>query len=197
MGMIIASNACYAQSEAKVQPIQSDFVTENNCPLHGGPLKTDLEIDPFNQPIAARVYLDYQNGTAKTIVAIKFRVRFVDGDGQTRGSFQAFDTRPLAAGQSASQKWRREGIDPHTSRILVRALQVKFDDASIWESEKIQSNDKDTAGGSLPSEPAGRIEPTPAQTLEPKPLSPAPEVENSSLDLRPSFDLDGLKTHHP
>ena len=195
--MIIASNACYAQTEAKVQPIQSEFVTENNCPLHGGPLKTDFEIDPFNQPIALRVYLDYQNGTAKTIVAIKFRVRFVDAEGTTRGSFQAFDTRPLAAGQSASQKWRREGIDPHTSRILVRTLQVKFDDASTWESEKIQSTDEDTAGGSLPFEPAGRIDPIPAQTLEPKPLSPGSDVENSSLDLKPSVDLDGLKTHNP
>jgi len=130
----ISQLSCYAQSALKVQTVEAKPVGEPGCPVSISAVRADLEIDAFDVPQALRVYIDYKNESEKTTEAVKFRVRLLDGEGTNRGTYQSSDVHSLTLGQTAFQKSRREGIDPKVKQVLVRLLEVKFSDGSLWQS---------------------------------------------------------------
>lgn len=142
--------------------------------------KVDLEVDSFDAPIAARVYLDYRNVSSKVINAVKFRVGYIDGENKVRGTFHAPDGNVVGPGSSASQKWRGERVDPRVKSIKIRALQVKFADGTLWESAKMNAvvtpNSTDTTSGAggaaVPDAGAG----TDGMEVGPSGAVPPPQV---------------------
>ncbi|HEY9733696.1 MAG TPA: hypothetical protein V6C89_17405 [Drouetiella sp.] len=126
----------YGQTENKVRTIRSEFVPEAGCPVSVEGLRTDLDVDPFDAPLDARIYIDYKNIGSKPISAVKFRMRFVDDSGNNMGTFQASDGVMLAPQQQSSQKFKQEKIEPHSTSLMLRVLMVKYVDGAIWESAK-------------------------------------------------------------
>ena len=127
-----------AQTPEKVRNIPAEFVPEAGCPISIVDTRTILDVDPFDAPIDARIYISYKNISDKQIAAAKFRVRFCDTAGQELGTFQAPDSTNLGPSQECTQKWKREPVHPKTVSIKVRVLQVKYGDGSLWESQKMQ-----------------------------------------------------------
>lgn len=114
-----------------------------------------LELDAFDAPVGTKIYLDYKNNSAKSIVAVKFRVRLVDGQGTDKGTFQAVDQVYVASQASRSQKWKRDFvIHQGVSHLKVRVLQVKFEDGEVWESFKAKDLGSSAQVGSSQSEQA-------------------------------------------
>jgi hypothetical protein len=185
--MTLPDIATYAQADSKVQTIEAKSLPEAGCPVGVDASEAELEIDPFNAPVAIRVYLNYRNNSSQQLVAVKFRARFLDGEGEACGSFQAEDARPLPAGGSGSQKWRKEGINPRTRKILVRVLQAKFADATTWSSEKLQGEGDVTAGSSDTTPPSV----TPPTAEKAPPMSS--ETTGGAEDLKPKTDDDFSK----
>jgi hypothetical protein len=181
-GMTLPYTATYAQADSKVQTIEAKSVPEVGCPVGLDTSEAELELDPFNAPVAIRIYLNYRNNSSQTLAAVKFRVRFLDDQGETRGSFQADDERALLAGGAGTQKWRKEGIDPRTRKILVRVLQAKFADTTTWNSEKLQNQAGVTAGSSELTPPSA----TPQ--INDKTPSSGSEPPSAQEDLKPKMD---------
>src|SRR6516162_7567928 len=123
-----------AQNEIKVQSIDAQSLDEPGCPVSITSVRSELEIDPFQAPVAIRVYLDYKNDSTKTLEAVKFRFRLEDTQGENKRTYQASDTHIVAPGESAQAKLRREGIHPQVKRLLLRVLQVRFSDQATWQS---------------------------------------------------------------
>lgn len=143
--------------------------------------KVDLEVDSFDAPIAARVYLDYRNVSSKVINAVKFRVGYIDGENKVRGTFHAPDGNVVGPGSSASQKWRGERVDPRVKSIKIRALQVKFADGTLWESAKMNAvvtpNTTDTTSGAGADGPDAAVPSDGAEsTVGPSGAVPTPQV---------------------
>ena len=111
---------------------------EDGCPVSINSVKTALDLDPFDVPIDARIYINYKNVSDRQIEAVKFRVAMVDATGADIGTFQASDGASLAPGGDHDQKWRRERIDQRIAGTKIRVLQVKCPDGSIWQSAKMQ-----------------------------------------------------------
>ncbi|RTL38784.1 MAG: hypothetical protein EKK48_20305 [Candidatus Melainabacteria bacterium] len=126
----------YGQTENKVRTIRSEFVPEAGCPVSVEGLRTDLDVDPFDAPLDARIYIEYKNIGPKPISAVKFRLRFVDDSGNNVGTFQASDGVLLAPQQQSSQKFKQDKIEPHSTSLMLRVLMVKYVDGEIWESAK-------------------------------------------------------------
>lgn len=127
---------------SETKDIQAEVINETGCPVAINSAKAKLELDPFGAPLAARIYIDYKNVSEKPISAVKFRIGYVDAEGQLRGTFHAPHAMPLAPGAQSAEKWRGDRLDPRTSSIKVRTLFVKFTDGIIWESEKVKSLEK-------------------------------------------------------
>jgi hypothetical protein len=140
----------YAQSETKVRNLECQFVNEQDCPVEVTNITGKLELDAFEAPIGTKIYLDYKNSSAKSIMAVKFRVRLVDGQGADKGTFQAVDQVYVASQATRCQKWKREFvIHQGVSNLKVRVLQVKFEDGEVWESFKAKDlNSSGEASGS-------------------------------------------------
>jgi hypothetical protein len=186
----------YAQGVAKVQTIEAKSVPEAGCPVGLEGSEAELEIDPFNAPVAIRIYLTYRNNSTQQLAAVKFRARFLDEEGETRGNFQAYDEHPIPPGGTGSQKWRKEGIDPRTRKILVRVLQVKFIDATGWNSQKFQDQSGVTTGSSeqTPSvtPPIEQQTPpaiTPSAAEQAPPAVTPPAVEQTPPAVTPPAEL--------
>jgi len=128
----------YAQGQEKVRPLKTDFVAENGCPITVSNIRTELDMDPFDVPIDARIYIDYQNVGQRPVIATKFRMRFTDDSGKDLGTLNGSDGAMVGPGQSGSQKWRREKIDPRTTMMKVRVLTVKFGENDVWQSAKFR-----------------------------------------------------------
>lgn len=129
----------YAQTENKVRTIGSEFIPEAGCPVSVEGVRADLDVDAFDAPLDARIYIDYKNIGPKPIAAVKFRLRFVDDSGNNAGTFQASDSALLAPQQQSSQKFKQEKVDPHSVSLLLRVLMVKYADGGIWESARSPS----------------------------------------------------------
>ncbi len=144
----------YAQGENKVRPLRSEFIAESGCPVAVTGVRTELDIDPFDAPIDARIYIDYKNIGQQTISGAKFRVRLTDNSGNDLGTFHAPDGAVLAPGQESTQKFRREKIDPRTSCMKIRVLMVKYADGQLWQSAKLQTpTSPSSAGNGTNSQP--------------------------------------------
>jgi hypothetical protein len=78
-----------------------------------------------------------------------------DKDGTHGRTYQSIDAHLVQPGQIGTEKFRKEGIDPRSTQLLVRVLQVKFADSSTWQSAKLQSSkslDRTTEGNSSPAD---------------------------------------------
>lgn len=142
-----------AQEPVKVRPLQAEFLAEPGSPIDVTLAKTELDLDPFDIPLASRIYIDYKNISDRPVSAVKFRIRFTDESGKDRGTFHAPDMSPIGPGQQRSQKWRHEKVDPRSTQIKVRALQVKFADGSSWQSTKMQELAQPPTSGIVDSAP--------------------------------------------
>src|SRR5437868_6735034 len=65
----------YAQAPTKVRNLGVEFVPEGGCPVEPTNMRCELDVDPFDAPIDARVYVDYKNNSDRAITAVKFRLR--------------------------------------------------------------------------------------------------------------------------
>ncbi|HEY9679618.1 MAG TPA: hypothetical protein V6C76_16540 [Drouetiella sp.] len=116
--------------------MRSEFVPEDGCPVSVVGLRTELDLDPFDAPVDARIYIDYKNIGQKPIAAVKFRLRFVDDSGNNKGTFQAADGTLVQPGEQGSQKFRENRVYPNVSSVMARVLTVKYLDGQLWESTK-------------------------------------------------------------
>ncbi len=144
-----------AQEPVKVRPLQAEFLAEPGSPIDVTLAKTELDLDPFDIPLASRIYIDYKNISDRQVAAVKFRIRFTDESGKDRGTFHAPDMSLLGPGMQKSQKWRHERVDPRSTQIKVRALQVKFADGSTWQSSKMSELAQPPSSGSMEAPPQG------------------------------------------
>ncbi|HEY9785268.1 MAG TPA: hypothetical protein V6D17_07695 [Candidatus Obscuribacterales bacterium] len=101
--------------------------------------RSELDLDPFDVPISARIYIDYKNNSDRPVTAVKFRIRFTDHTGKDRGTFHAPDMSPapLGAGQVISAKWKHEKVHPATMSMKIRVLQAKYQDGGSWQSARM------------------------------------------------------------
>src|SRR5690606_28537717 len=120
-----------------MKTIKSEFISEPGCPIQAcARPRADLELDNARRPLAARQYLDDMNTSKKTVVAVKFRIGFVDNNGLAT-VMQGVDAQQLAPGRKAWQRWRTEVSGP-TRSAKIRVMAVKFADGTFWLSEKAQ-----------------------------------------------------------
>lgn len=126
-----------AQAQVELKRFNPQFVSEPGCPVEVVSASTEMEMDPFGTPVAARHYIDYRNTSGRPITAVKFRIGYVADDGRIHQPYlNGFDKHDLQPGEQASQKWRGDKVDPRTAAIKMRVLKVSFADGSIWESAK-------------------------------------------------------------
>jgi hypothetical protein len=144
----LPSGITYAQGDSKVQNIDCKSVQEIGSPVEIDSAEAELEIDPFNTPVAARIYVSYQNKSSKELIAVKFRIQFLDGSGTLKTSFLAPDLGSVSPGDASKQKWRKEGIDPSTKELVVQVLQVEYSDGTTWSSRDLADRPRGTARGS-------------------------------------------------
>jgi len=167
-----------------------DFITEAGCPISISESTVQFEMDPFNAPVALRIFLTYQNNGSKNISAAKFRFRLLDNDEKDRTTFQASDAKGAAPGQTGSEKWRKEGIDPKATHLKARVLAVKFDDGTSWESEKFgeytPATTPDTTYGSAGNSAPQALPPVINQPAEG--FSSDDTAGQSSPSLKPQAD---------
>ena len=48
-----------------------------------------LDLDAFDEPLDAKIYIDYKNTGTKSIIAILFRLHFLDSAGKILGVFHS------------------------------------------------------------------------------------------------------------
>lgn len=85
-------------------------------------------------------------------------MRFVDGEGNDKGTFHAVDSFYLQPSGDRTQKWKRDvAIHPGVTALKIRVLQVKYADGESWESVKMQElvggNPTPAAGGGAGNTP--------------------------------------------
>lgn len=154
-------HSTYAQTEQKVRFIPGQFFQEPNCPVAVTQTRTELDVDPFDTPIDARVYLTYTNTSTSPISAANFRIRLTNEAGDNLGTFRGADSGYLAPGQERSQKFKQERIHGGVTAMQVRVMQVKFTTGEVWESFKLKEQKTDGGGGGqvdpppIPQPPAG------------------------------------------
>ena len=146
--IVVQPYSINAQELNKVRPIACEFIPEPGSPVEVTLAKTELDLDPFDAPLDARMYVTYRNVSGRGIDAVKFRIRFTDAQQQDRGTFHGPDGFPLSPGAERTARWKHEKIDPRTVGMKVRVLQVKFADGSIWQSSKMQELPSSQQGGS-------------------------------------------------
>lgn len=149
----------YGQVPGKVRSLDVEFVPEPGCPVAVTNGRAELDLDPFDVPIDARIYIDYKNISQRAISAVKFRLRFTDPEMKDRGTWHAPDMELLAPGATGTEKWKHEKIDPRATALKVRILQVKYQDNSNWMSVKMSElaspgpgATSGGAGGPMPSQ---------------------------------------------
>ncbi len=175
------------------QTIAMDVVPETGCPVEITGGRTELGFDSFGLPVFGKTYIDYKNVSDKAINAVKFRVRYLDKSGASRGTFHANDEAFVPQGGLAGGKFAHYKLRSNIHQAKIRVLAVKFSDGSMWESvrmkdiQKAQQEgkeidaDDDAADKAAPvktqekppaSEPVQESKP-----VEPTSATPAPQAE--------------------
>ncbi|HEY9790232.1 MAG TPA: hypothetical protein V6D22_07530 [Candidatus Obscuribacterales bacterium] len=141
----------YSDTQPELKKFNAQVVGEPGCPVEMVGAATELELDPFGSPVAARHYIDYRNVGNRPIVAVKFRIGYVGADGKINQPYvNGDDQQQLEPGQTASKKFRGDKVDPHTSAVKIRVLKVKFADGSLWESVKLNETNSQQQQGFAP-----------------------------------------------
>jgi len=142
---LLISLTCYlhpyssnAQMPEKVRSLGAQFFQEGGCPVAITQTRAELDLDAFDAPLDARIYLTYRNISDRPIGAAKFRIRFSDVNGKDLGTVHAPDDALIGPGQERTQKFKRDRIHPATTTMQIRVLQVKYADGSMWNSTKMQ-----------------------------------------------------------
>ena len=153
---LCASPECLAQTASSSRPVAAEFFPEEGCPVKLESVKAILDLDPFDAPIASRIYITYKNVSNRPISAVKFRVRYSDDEKKDKGTFHAPDIHPLPPGQVRSQKWKRDGgLHPSIASFQIRVLQVRFSDGANWNSKRLKNvarpEDPDSDSGDMGS----------------------------------------------
>ncbi|HEY9778178.1 MAG TPA: hypothetical protein V6C81_30725 [Planktothrix sp.] len=189
----VAPYSSYAQLPEKVQNMPIENVAEPGCPVAVTNARAELDLDPFSAPIDARVYTTYKNVSNRPVQAVKFRIRLVDNTGKELRTFQAPDAGLINPGEDHSGKWKSEGIDPHTTAVQVRVLEVMYADNSVWQSFKMKELDE--AGATPPSVGAAQPQAAP-QNFAPinNAVPPAPGTPGftPNVGAAPSQDSGAL-----
>ena len=139
--------------------------------------RAELDLDPFDVPIDARIYIDYKNISERAISAVKFRLRFTDPESKDRGTWHAPDMELLAPGQSGTEKWKHEKVDPRVTSLKVRILQVKYQDNSHWMSVKM--SELAAPGGGATSGGGGGAVPAQQQSSANSIIPDAPQQQQA------------------
>lgn len=161
----------------KVRNLDLEFVPESGCPVAMVTGRGELDLDPFDVPIDARIYIDYKNNSDRAISAVKFRIRFMDFENNDRGTFHAPDMELLAPGATGNEKWKHDRVDPRATSIKVRILQVKYQDGSNWLSAKMSELPEQYGGAGGGGTSSGRSQQNSGSIIpdvEPVPSPPAP-----------------------
>jgi hypothetical protein len=145
------SSPAFSDTSPELKKFNPQFVFEPGCPVEVLGASTDLELDPFGAPIAARHYIDYRNVSNKPVAAVKFRIGYIGADGKISLPFvNGDDAHLLQPGEQASKKWRGDRVDPQLTAIKMRVLMVKFTDGSVWESVKLSDTNAQPQQGYAP-----------------------------------------------
>ncbi len=171
---------------ANTQTIVMEVVPEPGCPVEITGGRTELGFDSFGLPVFGKTYIDYKNAGEKAISAVKFRVRYLDKAGASRGTFHANDEAFVPQGAAASGKFAHYKLRSNIQQAKIRVLAIKFSDGSTWESVRMkeihkaqqegrdldaddEASDKQTANP--PVTPA--VQPASAPAVEPVMATPA------------------------
>lgn len=124
------------------QTIAMDVVPESGCPVEITGGRTELGFDSFGLPVFGKTYIDYKNVSDKAINAVKFRVRYLDKNGASRGTFHANDEAFVPQGGLAGGKFAHYKLRSNIHQAKIRVLAVKFSDGSMWESVRMKDIQK-------------------------------------------------------
>lgn len=122
------------QATAKSLPVE--IIPEPDSPVIIESAKTELDLDDFGSPVAARTYVEYKNSSKRPIAAVRFRLRYVDSSGKDRGVFHAPHAAIVSPGSEAEGKWKGRVV-PGIAALKVRPLSVRFTDGTDWKSTKM------------------------------------------------------------
>lgn len=163
---------------ANTQTISMDVVPEPGCPVEVTGARTELGFDSFGLPVFGKTYIDYKNGGDKAISAVKFRVRYLDQNGVSRGTFHANDEAFVPQGAMASGKFAHYKLRKNIHQGKIRVLAVKFSDGTAWESVRMKEIMKaQEEGKELEHDDDGpAIAPTASGTKS-EVVTPTPEVQ--------------------
>jgi hypothetical protein len=139
------------------------ILPEEGSPVAVNSVRAEADLDPFGVPTDIRTYADYKNVSSKPVVGVKFRIRYIDSEGKDRGTFHAPHACSIAPGMTATEKWKRDKVDPRVVGMMIRVMAVKFSDGSLWESSKVSNIVKPSGDGPGPGAGA------PAETMQPEP----------------------------
>jgi hypothetical protein len=137
-----SSVLCQEVAPATTQTIVMEVVPESGCPVEITGARTELGFDSFSVPVFGKTYIDYKNSGEKAINAVKFRVRYLDQNGATRGTFHANDEAFVPQGGLASGKFAHYKLRPNIHSAKIRVLAIKFSDGSTWESVRMKAIQK-------------------------------------------------------
>lgn len=172
----------YGQVPGKVRSLDVEFVPEPGCPVAVTSGRAELDLDPFDVPIDARIYIDYKNISERAITAVKFRLRFTDPEMKDRGTWHAPDMELLAPGASGTEKWKHERVDPRITSLKVRILQVKFQDNTNWMSVKMSELAAPGSGATSGGGAAATASPPRAQSNSVIPDITQPQSQGGNAD---------------
>gem|GEM_PF-1782193 len=198
----------YAQEgmqAANTQTIVMEVVPEPGCPVEITSARTELGMDSFGLPVFGKTYIDYKNGSDKAINAVKFRVRYLDQAGASRGTFHANDEAFVPQGAPASGKFAHYKLRKNIQQAKIRVLAVKFSDGTSWESARFKEimkaqeegkeleHDDEAPAASQPAPPTNKpvvpVEPAvkPAEPATPaiEPLTAAPAAKPAEPAIEP------------
>jgi len=113
-------------------------VDEEGNPIKIASARSLLDLDPFGAPLSAALYVEYKNAGNQALAAVKFRLRYLNGQGKDRGTYHAPHAAALLPGASTAAKWKHDKVYPDVEKVLLRTLMVRFADGSEWHSQRIK-----------------------------------------------------------
>lgn len=165
------------------QTIAMDIVPETGCPVEITGGRTELGFDSFGLPVFGKTYIDYKNVSDKAINAVKFRVRYLDKNGASRGTFHANDEAFVPQGGLAVGKFAHYKLRSNTHQAKIRVLAVKFSDGSMWESVRMKDIQKaQQEGKEIDAEDDAADKVNPAKTEQPTPPTSLPAQESKPVE---------------
>ncbi len=144
-----------AQNAGGLRKLEVEFVPEAGSPITVSNVRADMKLDPAGNPVAAITSIEYRNTSQKPILAARFRIRYYDQSGKTRGTQQAMNVERVEPGATGSQKWPTRGIDPTITSVKIRLLTANWPGGEEWQSAKMPELFKSQAPASASNDGGG------------------------------------------